>query len=119
MKKQIPIKIAAFIILIICSVIAYAGLFKHQGQAPRIEGIFWQPDNNTTPPEGNWHYLGVNTFVPQWSVVESKSWWKESNFPQWEKAINFEKMAHVENPFGDGQAARRILDQIAKSYDLA
>ncbi len=33
MRKQIPIKIAAFIILIICSVVVYAGLFKHQGQA--------------------------------------------------------------------------------------
>ncbi|MFI7968029.1 hypothetical protein ACFMKD_29195, partial [Acinetobacter baumannii] len=55
MRKQIPIKIAAFIILIICSVVVYAGLFKHQGQAPHIEGIFWQPDNNTTPPERNWH----------------------------------------------------------------
>lgn len=39
MRKQIPIKIAAFIILIICSVIVYAGLFKHQGQAPHIEGV--------------------------------------------------------------------------------
>ncbi|WP_249409349.1 hypothetical protein, partial [Acinetobacter baumannii] len=27
MKKQIPIKITAFIILIICSVVGYAGLF--------------------------------------------------------------------------------------------
>lgn len=32
---------------------------------------------------------------------------------------HYEKMAHVENPFGDGQAAQRILDQIAKSYELA
>jgi len=32
---------------------------------------------------------------------------------------HYEKMAHVENPFGDGQAAQRILDQIAKSYDVA
>ncbi len=32
---------------------------------------------------------------------------------------HYEKMAHVENPFGDGQAARRILDQIAHSYELA
>ncbi|EOG9704911.1 hypothetical protein ACNA1P_001972, partial [Acinetobacter baumannii] len=29
MKKQIPIKITAFIILIICSVVGYAGLFKN------------------------------------------------------------------------------------------
>jgi UDP-N-acetylglucosamine 2-epimerase (non-hydrolysing) len=32
---------------------------------------------------------------------------------------HYEKMAHVENPFGDGQAAQRILNQIAKSYELA
>jgi len=32
---------------------------------------------------------------------------------------HYDKMAHVENPFGDGQAAQRILDQIAKSYDVA
>jgi len=87
MKKQIPIKIAAFIILIICSVIAYAGLFKHQGQAPNIEGIFWQPDNNTTPPEGNWHYLGVNTFVPQWSVVESNHDGKNQTFLNGKKQL--------------------------------
>ncbi|EXT58168.1 hypothetical protein [Acinetobacter sp. 25977_3] len=92
MRKQIPIKITAFIILIICSVVAYAGLFKNHGQPPIIEGIFWQPDNNTTPPKGNWHYLGVNTFVPQWSVVESKSWWKNSNLPQWENAIDIQKI---------------------------
>ncbi|EOJ9236768.1 TPA: hypothetical protein OXP04_002731, partial [Acinetobacter baumannii] len=92
MKKQIPIKITAFIILIICSVVGYAGLFKNHGQPPIIEGIFWQPDNDTTPPKGNWHYLGINTFVPQWSVVESKSWWKNSNLPQWEKAIDLQKI---------------------------
>ncbi len=40
MRKQIPIKITAFIILIICSVVAYAGLFKNHGQPPVIEGIF-------------------------------------------------------------------------------
>lgn len=92
MKKQIPIKITAFIILIICSVVGYAGLFKNHGQPPIIEGIFWQPDNDTTPPKGNWHYLGINTFVPQWSVVESKSWWKNSNLPQWEKAVDLQKI---------------------------
>ncbi|MFX9765989.1 hypothetical protein ABTP06_20400, partial [Acinetobacter baumannii] len=36
--------------------------------------------------------LGVNTFVPQWSVVESKSWWTNSNLPQWEKAIDIQKI---------------------------
>jgi len=29
---------------------------------------------------------------PQWSVVESKSWWKNSNLPQWENAIDIQKI---------------------------
>ncbi len=35
-EKQIPIKITAFIILIICSVVGYAGLFKIMGNLPLL-----------------------------------------------------------------------------------
>ncbi len=92
MKKQIPIKITAFIILIICSVVGYAGLFKNHGQPPIIEGIFWQPDNDTTPPKGNWHYLGINTFVPQWSVVESNLGGKTPIFLNGKKPLIYKKL---------------------------
>ncbi|MEX5741088.1 non-hydrolyzing UDP-N-acetylglucosamine 2-epimerase [Acinetobacter baumannii] len=30
---------------------------------------------------------------------------------------HYQKMAHVENPFGDGRAAQRILDEIARTYN--
>ncbi|MFX4978940.1 UDP-N-acetylglucosamine 2-epimerase (non-hydrolyzing), partial [Acinetobacter baumannii] len=30
---------------------------------------------------------------------------------------HYQKMANVENPFGDGRAAQRILDEIAKTYE--
>lgn len=30
---------------------------------------------------------------------------------------HYQKMAHVENPFGDGCAAQRILDEIARTYN--
>ena len=35
-EKQIPIKITAFIILIICSVVGYAGLFKIMDNLPLL-----------------------------------------------------------------------------------
>jgi hypothetical protein len=55
--------------------------------------MFWQPDLATTAPTGNWDLLGVNTFVPQWSVVESKSWFDhDTSFPKWEKNINFKQL---------------------------
>lgn len=61
--------------------------------APKIEGMFWQPDLATTAPKGNWDLLGVTTFVPQWSVVESKSWFDHDiNFPKWEKNINLQQL---------------------------
>ncbi len=62
-------------------------------QPPQIEGMFWQPDLATTAPKGNWDLLGVNTFVPQWSIVESKSWFDlDMDFPKWEKNISLKKL---------------------------
>lgn len=67
--------------------------FKTEQLAPQIEGMFWQPDLATTAPTGNWDLLGVTTFVPQWSVVESKSWFDhDTSFPKWEKNINLKQL---------------------------
>jgi len=80
-------------------------------QPPRVEGIFWQPDLNSTPPKGNWDLLGVSTLVPQWSVVQSKSWLKHDvNFPKWEKNINLEQLH--QQPW-----AKDIILGLAGEYD--
>lgn len=94
-KKRLTKK--AFIIIFTCSLILLGGCM-HDVQAddiqpPQIEGIFWQPDLATTAPRGNWDLLGVDTFLPQWSVVESKSWFDhDSHFSKWEKNINIKKL---------------------------
>ena len=69
-------------------------LIQSEVQPPQIEGIFWQPDLASTPPSGNWHLLGVSTFIPQWSVVQSKAWFDhDTGFSKWEKNINLKQLS--------------------------
>lgn len=37
--------------------------------APRIAGVFWQPDRTTARPEGNWDLLGARTLVVQFGIA--------------------------------------------------
>ena len=68
-------------------------VFKTDRQPAQIEGMFWQPDLETTPPSGNWDFLGVSTFVPQWSVVQSKSWFDHNTgLEPWDKSINLKQL---------------------------
>ena len=48
-----------------------------QSIPPKIEGIFWQVDQ-ISHPSGNWHLLGIDTFVTQWSIVDGHSFFKET-----------------------------------------
>ncbi len=69
-------------------------LMQSEVQPPQIEGVFWQPDLASTPPSGNWHLLGVSTFIPQWSVVQSKAWFDhDTGFSKWEKNINLKQLS--------------------------
>ncbi|UUM29066.1 hypothetical protein NQU59_08310 [Acinetobacter colistiniresistens] len=80
-------------------------------QPPHIEGIFWQPDLATTPPNGNWELLGVSTFVPQWSVVQSRSWLDHDlGLEKWDKNINLKKLQQK-------TWAQNILLGLAGEYD--
>ena len=80
-------------------------------QPPQIEGMFWQSDLATTAPKGNWDLLGVNTFVPQWSIVESKSWFDlDMDIPKWEKNISLKKLN--QKPW-----AENIILGLAGEYD--
>ncbi|MCH7315396.1 hypothetical protein [Acinetobacter sp. ANC 3882] len=84
---------------------------KADVQPPQIEGMFWQPDLATTPPSGNWNLLGVSTFVPQWSVVQSKSWFDhEIGLQKWDKNINLKQLQ--QKPW-----AQHILLGLAGEYD--
>lgn len=85
--------------------------FQTHAQPPRIEGMFWQPDLASTPPQGNWDLLGVSTFVPQWSVVQSKSWFDhETGFVRWDKHVNLKQLQ--QNPW-----AQHIILGLAGEYN--
>jgi hypothetical protein len=47
-----------------------AVLFGCAVTVPAIEGIVWQPDNETTQPRGDWERLGVKRLLVQWTVVD-------------------------------------------------
>lgn len=114
MRRIKPTKSTRNTILALLTLLCLVGcvnLSKSDAQAPKIEGIFWQPDLATTPPSGNWDLLGVSTFVPQWSVVQSKSWVEqETGFIKWEKHIDLKQIN--QKPW-----AQQIILGLAGEYD--
>ncbi|MFW2058002.1 hypothetical protein [Acinetobacter haemolyticus] len=103
------------IIIFFFSTIFFLGGCIHFSQSEmqpaHIEGIFWQPDLATTPPKGNWNLLGVSTFVPQWSIVQSKSWFDhDTGFVKWDKNINLQQL-------NQNAWASEIILGLAGEYD--
>jgi len=49
---------------------------------PPIEGIVWQPDNDTVQPRGEWDKLGVKRLLVQWTVVDGQAFIEGSGLPQ-------------------------------------
>ena len=60
---------------------------------PLVEGVFWQPDNATARPEGNWHLLGAETLVVQWLMVDGQAWYPSADFPQWNRQPDWGRIA--------------------------
>ncbi|HYF20835.1 MAG TPA: hypothetical protein VEA40_23410, partial [Ramlibacter sp.] len=36
----------------------------------RIEGMVWQPDQDTVAPSGDWQRLGASRLLVQWTMVD-------------------------------------------------
>lgn len=89
-----------------------AWLAYHRDTAPAlIEGIFWQPDNATARPHGNWQLLGASTLAVQWLVVDRKAWYPASgSFPLWERQPDWERIA------GEPWAAK-VIAGLGGRYD--
>ncbi|WP_228198582.1 hypothetical protein [Acinetobacter baylyi] len=92
--KMIKTRYIKYILIVLALLnIAACGIKMKVHDPAQIKGIFWQPDLDTTPPKGNWHLLGVNTFVPQWSIVDSKSWISEIDHTErWNKSISLSQL---------------------------
>lgn len=79
-----------------------------QSIPPKIEGIFWQVDQ-ISHPSGNWHLLGIDTFVTQWSIVDGHSFFKEIPTQQWEHQPKWNSIA--EQPW-----AKKVILGLAGNY---
>lgn len=50
-------------------------------EAPLLEGVFWQPTDDYAFPSGNWHLLGADTLIVQWTVNDGRAWMPSRLFP--------------------------------------
>jgi len=58
-----------------------------------VEGIVWQPDNLTINPHGDWHELGVNTLLVQWTAVDGKAFVHGSSLSPYEQTPDWHRIA--------------------------
>lgn len=61
-------------------------------QAYLLEGVFWQTDNVTARPHGNWQLLGASTLAVQWMAVDQKAWFSAPDMPQWERQPDWNRI---------------------------
>jgi hypothetical protein len=46
-----------------------------------VQGIVWQPDNDSVAPRGNWHRLGVTRLLVQWTAVDGLAYVANAGLP--------------------------------------
>lgn len=86
--------IASFIILVLAFICSVFFMEKADAKTapPKIEGIFWQIDQ-MSQASGNWDLLGIHTLVTQWSIVDSRSFFKEIPIESWEHQPDWTSIA--------------------------
>lgn len=77
--------------ILACFVLGTCAAVSRTQSPAKVMGVFWQPDSNSVP-SGNWDLLGAHTFVPQFGMVNAKSWFPAGNMPQWENLPNWENV---------------------------
>ena len=80
-KCMIEVVSKMFRASLVCGALLLAGVA--QAGQPLIEGVFWQPDNQTYNPAGIWDQIGADTLAVQWMVVDGYAWYNPAPFPSW------------------------------------
>ncbi|RYF44173.1 MAG: hypothetical protein EOO25_00585 [Comamonadaceae bacterium] len=62
-------------------------------QVPPIEGVVWQPDNDTVAPRGNWERLGVGRLLVQWTAVDEVAFVADAGMPTSPRLPDWERIA--------------------------
>jgi hypothetical protein len=79
---------------------------------PLIEGIVWQPDNETVTPRGNWHELGARRLLVQWTAVDGTAFVENGGLPAAPKLPDWQRIAG--EPW-----AREVILGLAGRFDEA
>ncbi|WP_395665082.1 hypothetical protein [Methylocella sp.] len=74
-----------------------------------VRGVVWQPDNATINPTGDWHRLGADTLLVQWTVVDGMALTPGSGLPGFAKKPDWRRIAS--EPW-----ARKVILGLAGAY---
>lgn len=91
MTSKMKLKIALCFTLLISTIFGVTWAMPRVTSPAQIIGVFWQP-NLQTKPVGNWNLIGATTFVPQFGMVQGKSWFPTSTIPQWQPNPDWNKV---------------------------
>jgi hypothetical protein len=96
---------------------------------PPIEGIVWQPDNETVAPRGPWEQLGVRRLLVQWTAVDGTAFVADGGLPAAPKLPDWERIARepwahevilgLSGRFDEAQARAQIAELARQSQRLA
>jgi hypothetical protein len=96
---------------------------------PRIEGLVWQPDNDTVAPRGDWQRLGVSKLLVQWTAVDGISFVENGGLPSAPKLPDWQRIAQepwarevivgLAGRFDEGQARAGIAELALQSQRIA
>lgn len=60
---------------------------------PPIEGVVWQPDNETVFPRGQWERLGATRLLIQWTVVDGMAFVSNTGLPDAPRTPDWNRIA--------------------------
>jgi hypothetical protein len=96
---------------------------------PPIEGVVWQPDNETVAPRGSWEQLGVRRLLVQWTAVDDTAFVDNGGLPAAPRLPDWQRIAGepwarevilgLAGRFDEGQARRGIQELAQQSQRLA
>lgn len=88
--------------------------------APLIKGIFWQPTNDYPQPQGQWHWIGADTLIVQWSVNDSLTWVPSDAFQPQPTQPDWDELTRA--PWAEqlllGLASRMSLEEARRDWAL-
>jgi hypothetical protein len=112
--------------LLLCAVLAGCATAP---VVPPIEGVVWQPHNESVAPKGDWQQLGVRRLLVQWTAVDDLSFVENGGLPSAPKLPDWQRIARepwatevilgLAGRFDEGKARAGIVQLAEQSQRIA